>query len=169
MSNFIRIIILIFVIGFIYYTYTHNNKTVKNNIQDYNLSGEKIQDNQLSPMIQTNNINLVKNGILNYDKSLTVGEAFDNWKACNKNTSWTSFQTDNKRKIVQFTCDAYVDHLDKHFIFQFTINKDKTFVLSYIGEEYIDTDGILSTKGSSEPNDITLRYIYENNIKFELK
>jgi len=157
-----------FVIGFMYYTYTHNNKTVENNIPDYNLTNEAIQDTQLSPIVQNNNINLVKNGILEYDKSLTVGEAFDNWKACQNNTSWTSFQTDNKRKIVQFTCDAYVDHLDKHFIFQFTINKDQTFILSYIGEEYIDTDGILSTSSSSKSFNSVIEDIYENKTRFEL-
>jgi hypothetical protein len=157
-----------FVIGFMYYTYTHNNRTDKNNIPDYNLADETIQDSQLSSMMQNKNINLVKNGILYHDKSLTVGEAFDNWKACHKNTSWTSFQTDNKRKIVQFTCDAYVDHLDKHFIFQFTINKDQTFILSYIGEEYIDTDGILSTSGSSKSFNSVLEDIYENKTRFEL-
>ena len=163
MSKFIKFIVLIFVIGFMYITYTQrgNDTTTNNDLNDYshNLIVEETQDNT---------IKFVKNGVLDYDKSLTVGEAFDNWKACHKNASWTSFKTDNKRKIVQFTCDAKVDHLDKHIIFQFTINKDKTFILNYIGEEYIDTDGILSTSSSSKPFNTILKDIYENRTRFEL-
>lgn len=49
-------------------------------------------------------VEMVKNGVLNFDKSLTVGEAFDNYKYC-KNVKWESFTTDNGREIVQVTCD----------------------------------------------------------------
>jgi len=53
----------------------------------------------------------VKNGVLKFDKSLTVGEAFDNYKYC-KNVKWESFKTDNGREIVQVTCDYDVFNKD---------------------------------------------------------
>jgi hypothetical protein len=44
-----------------------------------------------------------KDGIMNFNKSLTVGEALDNWSNC-ESSQWESFETSNGIKIVQFTC-----------------------------------------------------------------
>ena len=54
---------------------------------------------------------IVKNGVLKFDKTLTVGEAFDNYKYC-KNVKWESFTTDNGREIVQVTCDYDFNNKD---------------------------------------------------------
>ncbi len=42
----------------------------------------------------------VKDGILNFDNSITVGEAFDKYGYFS-DTDWTDFETSNGRKIVQ--------------------------------------------------------------------
>ena len=34
-----------------------------------------------------NNTDLVKDGIMNFNKTITVGNAFDNWNDC-KNSEW---------------------------------------------------------------------------------
>lgn len=48
-----------------------------------------------------NEIDLVKNGKLEFDKGTTLGNAFDNCVFF-KSTRWTSFQDQQKRVIVQF-------------------------------------------------------------------
>ncbi len=53
--------------------------------------------------IEEKNISLVKNGILKLNKTLTVGEAIDNYAGCIY-TQWESFTSDNGIKIVQATC-----------------------------------------------------------------
>lgn len=91
------------------------------------------------------NVSLVKDGTLEFDKSLTVGQAFDNYKYF-KDVKWEEITTDNGKKVVQV--DGIVD-FDTHpsgpewkknlkemkYTFQFTINKDKTFEISYFGVE----------------------------------
>jgi len=164
MSRFIKFIIPMFIIGIIYIAYNQEDDVINH---EYAINQDNAA-NKKYKIDQKYNIEIVRNGILYYDKSLTISEAFDNWKACHTNPSWTSFQTDNKRRIVQFTCNTRSNHLDKHLIFQFTVNKDKTFILTYIGEEYIDTDGILSTSSASRAYNAILEDIYENKTRFEL-
>jgi len=53
----------------------------------------------------SSNIDKVKNGIMDFDKSITVSQAFDNWKSCS-NSKWSEFTTDNGKNIVEFTCDS---------------------------------------------------------------
>ena len=144
MNKIIKIVIAILFIGIIFIFFLGNNDTelVKNDVE------------------------LVKNGVLDYDKSITVGEAFNNWKVCKENIEWEAFQTDNKRRIVQFSCDKKDNTGTRLIIFQFKINKDDTFDLSYIGEEYIDTDGIKTTANSSEPSESSLKYVYDNSPWF---
>ncbi len=144
MNKIIRIVIAIFFIGFIIVFFLRYNdvELVKNDVE------------------------LVKNGVLDYDKSITVGEAFNNWKVCKENIEWKAFQTENKRRIVQFSCDKKDNTGTRLIVFQFKINKDDTFDLSYIGEEYIDTDGIKTTANSSEPSRSSLKYVYDNSPWF---
>lgn len=52
----------------------------------------------------TNNVDGVKNGLLhNYSKSVTVGDAFDNYKFCS-DPKWEEFETEQNEQIVRFTC-----------------------------------------------------------------
>lgn len=48
-----------------------------------------------------NSVDIVKNGRLDFDKSTTVGNALDNYPFF-KATSWSTFQDQQKRTIVEF-------------------------------------------------------------------
>lgn len=119
------------------------------------------------------NISLVKNGTLEFDKSLTIGQAFENYKYF-KNVEWEEITTDNGKKVVQV--NGVVD-LDAHpsgtewkkniqemkYIFQFSINQDDTFQISYVGVEAIGVD---KEKRKLDANNIqlmqNLKEIYAN-------
>jgi len=47
------------------------------------------------------NISLVKNSVLTFDKSLTIGEAFESYSFF-KSVKWEAFKTDRNRQIVKF-------------------------------------------------------------------
>ncbi len=87
-------------------------------------------------------IGVVKDGTLNFDSSITVGQAFDNYQYF-KETKWEELETANGRKIIEvngvFT-DKYLKLMGwtKQFAqasltVQFKINKDDTFEVSAIG------------------------------------
>ena len=50
---------------------------------------------------QSTTVQIVKNGTLEFDKSVTVGNALDGYKYFGS-TKWTSFQDSQKRTIVEF-------------------------------------------------------------------
>lgn len=53
------------------------------------------------------NIKLVKDGVMDNYKSLTIGVAFDNWQVCDHSkSSWEEFKTSNGIEVVQYTCTA---------------------------------------------------------------
>lgn len=121
--------------------------------------------------LTTTDVSLVKNGTLEFDKSITVGQAIDKYRYFNK-TEWKSIEEDNGRRIVQTT--GYID-ITKHpeinnnktpdiksafFKFQFKINQDKTFELSWCGFGAEKTDG---TKIDPEKTSNTLQCI--NTLK----
>lgn len=112
---------------------------------------------------------LVKNGTMNFNKTITIGQAFDNWKDC-IDRKWDNFETDNGVKVVEFICNSKsaLDNLPemKKFIIsrfnqskndpdlekkieqlanllitiQFTLNQDDTFQLDYFGLTWIDKE-----------------------------
>lgn len=97
-------------------------------------------------------VDIVKNGILEFDKSLTIGQAFSNYKYF-KEVKWEAIKTDNGRRIV--TARAMVD-LTKHprfnedvplrlkqfaLQFQFIINQDKTIQVAWCGAEAEKANG----------------------------
>lgn len=99
------------------------------------------------------NISMVKKGTLEFDKSISIGQAFDKYKYFKK-TEWKELVTDNGKKVVQvegivdfklFPEDFYVigkeNIQEARIVAQFTINKDDTFNLSYYGQEMIKIDG----------------------------
>jgi len=122
-------------------------------------------------------VSMVKGGTLEFDKSLTVGQAIDNYKYFKK-TGWEAIKTDNGRRVVNIK--AVID-TDKHptinskqnpnlkdveFQFQFVINQDKSFQLSWCGIAVTKTDG---SKIEPEQNanlltcTNTLKGIYKNS------
>ena len=95
-------------------------------------------------------VSVVKNGTLSFDKSITVGDAFDKYSYFTS-TSWEDFETSNGRKIVEvigiFT-DEYLKIMKVEqkikkasSIVQFKINKDDTFEIAATGFEAIGKNG----------------------------
>jgi len=95
-------------------------------------------------------VSTVKDGTLNFDNSITVGEAFDKYSYFS-DTDWTDFETSNGRKIVQVTGTFNDDYIKKmgwtkkfsevSLIVQFKINKDDTFEIAAIGLEFTNLKG----------------------------
>jgi hypothetical protein len=77
-----------------------------------------------------NQIDLVKDGTLNYDKSLTVGEALEDYSYF-KDTSWNLIEADQGRKVVEFSgtlnCKRMLEDL---FLDLETIERGKTSLAS---------------------------------------
>lgn len=74
---------------------------------------------------------LVKNGTMNFNKTITIGQAFDNWKDC-IDRKWNNFETDNGVKVVEFTCNVQsaLDNLPEM----------KKFFITYINQVKSDPD-----------------------------
>lgn len=95
-------------------------------------------------------VGTVKDGTLNFDKSITVGEAFDKYSYFS-DTDWTDFKTSNGREIVQVIGEFNDDYIKKmgwtkrfkkaSLIVQFKINKDDTFEISAIAFEFTSLKG----------------------------
>lgn len=95
-------------------------------------------------------VSTVKDGTLNFDNSITVGEAFDKYSYF-LDTDWTDFKTSNGRKIVQVTGEFNDDYIKKmgwtkqfekaSLIVQFKINKDETFEIAAIDLEATSLKG----------------------------
>ena len=104
---------------------------------------------------------IVKNGTMQENKTLTVGEAFDGWSECESKT-WSDFKSDNGQRIVQFECrvtgypefkkelrailqnESKYDHFDLSSIvstYQWKINKDDSFQLASITTNWKWEDG----------------------------
>jgi hypothetical protein len=52
---------------------------------------------------KTDPVELVKSGVLEFNQTVTVGQAFDNWRACDS-SSWSHYQNTNGATIVMFSC-----------------------------------------------------------------
>lgn len=129
----------------------------------------------------------VKNGILEFNKTITVGQALDNWKSC-ESKSWEEFSADNGVKVVQFTCNhkvkeyiqklksysaseinkgaIYLDIVSYSQKFQFTINKDDTFQIHNISSETQWSDGEKVSNGNQEAME-ELQLAYANKINMD--
>jgi hypothetical protein len=105
--------------------------------------------------VNISNIEKVKNGVMNFDKSITIGQAFDNWNSC-KNKKWNEFRTDNQKQIVEFTCK--INTLD--CTIQWAINLDDTTKIIYAKLLKTNKDGqILEMKITTNQ---LLKVIYTN-------
>ncbi|TSK08555.1 MAG: hypothetical protein FPO08_04405 [Geobacter sp.] len=119
-------------------------------------------------------VSIVKNGVLDIDKSLTVGQAFSSYKYF-KNKTWKATKDIQGRRFVTFKGVFDTDlievqtQLDKQgiksvtFEFQFLINADNTIVEGNHHWETVKLDG---AKGvfESGPADGMLSEIYRNQL-----
>ena len=124
------------------------------------------------------NTGIVKDGILDIDKSVTVGQAFDKYKYFKK-VEWDDFETENGRDIVEVKgtfSDDYIDTKNeivqnklKSVILttQFQINKDETFEIYAIDIEMTGENGKVVNVGDGASfvmiNQLLLE-IYQNKI-----
>ena len=131
-------------------------------------------------------VDLVKSGVMEFNQTITLGKALDNWKSCEKR-EWEEFETDNGIKVVQFTCQhkvaqymikvksllskedtAKTDHFDFASdiqTFQFTINQDDTFQIDNVKVKMTWEDGTF-IENTQEPIE-QLETAYANNLKFD--
>ena len=110
----------------------------------------------------TGDVAFVKNGILEFDKSITVGEAFDNYKYF-KNVKWEAFTSENGRRVVQVTGELDIDRMPTlsflknegikkiYAIFQFVINRDgESFKFHTLGFKLVLNDGTVKTASAKD-------------------
>lgn len=131
-------------------------------------------------------IDLVKDGVMEFNQTTTLGKALDNWKSC-ENREWEEFETDNGVKVVQFTCQhkitqymskaksllskedqAKADHLNiasNLQTFQFTINQGDSFQIDNVQVKTTWQDGT-SFNDSQKPVE-QLETAYANNLNFD--
>ncbi len=132
-------------------------------------------------------IDLVKNGTMNFNQTTTLGKVLDNWKSC-KSIEWEEFETDNGVKVVQFTCEhkiddfidkvkdllsqkaqvEYADALDiasRIQTFQFTINQNNTFQIDNVQVKTTWNDG--TSFGDSQDTIAQLETAYANDLNFD--
>ena len=130
-------------------------------------------------------VSMIKSGYLEFDKSLTTGQALDGYKYF-KTKSWKPFVTEQGRRIVEFTGVVDMDNPDiknniskalydasvpAKFKFysvrtaiQFVINQDNTFKIQGISVLGTQNDGKteLEKAGIMEPNYL-IQVLYQNN------
>ncbi len=116
---------------------------------------------------------IVKDGTLNFDNSITVGQAFDKYSYFTS-TSWKDFETSNGRKIVEVTGDFNNEYIklmgwtkqfsEASLTVQFKINKDNTFEVSAIGFTVVGMNG--ETKEVDVGSEISI--LQFNNMLKEL-
>lgn len=131
---------------------------------------------------------LVKNGVMNFNLAITIGEAFDNWRDCSPNKQWQEFTTNSGQRVVEFSCTDknavafmakaklvledeskydYFDLSEVRYEVQWIINKDDSLQINYIGAIYKWKDGKKNeTKGDT---DIFLNTIYDSVTTYDLK
>lgn len=131
-------------------------------------------------------IDKVKDGVLDFNKTITVGQALDKWSSC-ENKDWKTFSTDNGIKVVEFTCHhklndffiklksivpkkvgkdpIYLDVVNNLSTFQFTLNKDDTFQINTVETQNTWADGS-KYKDSRDPIE-ALENVYENELIFD--
>ncbi len=129
----------------------------------------------------------VKGGVMDFNKSLKVGDAFGNWGECTQKR-WSEFKTSNGKRIVQFECqstkvqdfmrtvrsnfpnsrfqDASKDLDSTIMTVQWTINADDSFELSSFEKRYKWADG--SVQEWTPKLDKLLQNVYNNVVEFDV-
>ncbi len=112
-------------------------------------------------------INLVKSGVLSFDTSITVEDAFEGNQVL-RNVEWDAMEDSQKRKYVQVSADVNMNLLSKDIqipvklLAQFKINNNDTFEPTYM--EYTYKFGNLYIPETTMDVYDELKSIYENSI-----
>jgi|GEM_PF-1419524 hypothetical protein len=131
-------------------------------------------------------VSLVKDGVMDFNQTITVGQALDNWRSCD-GSNWEEFETENGVRVVSFECNhdiaMFIDKVKKAgshstndmssldvasitSIFQFTINQDDSFQLDGIYTRSVWADGEQLEDSSTKPLAI-LKKAYENTLHYD--
>jgi hypothetical protein len=104
---------------------------------------------------KTSEIDIVKTGFLDFDKGITVGQAFQNY-AYFKTVEWRKLTLDNGRTIVEvdgvldiakmpensiWRANEKLGLKNVHAVYQFQVNKDNTFQVFAGGFRYTHPSG----------------------------
>jgi len=130
-------------------------------------------------------LDLVKNGVMDFNQTTTLGKALDNWKSCEQR-NWKEFETDNGAKVIQFSCQhkiaqymskaksllpqkkqdeaGHLDIISNVQTFQFTVNQDDTFQIDNVQVKTTWKDG-KSLDDSQKPVE-QLKKAYQNQLNF---
>jgi hypothetical protein len=129
-------------------------------------------------------IDLVQNGIMNINRTLTVGEAFNSWSECEK-SDWNKLESDNGVNLVEFKCTvksvpqmmdytrvAYGEQPCLNLVgiekqFQWSINKDGSFQLNDVKDIYEYEDGVVKTTRLGY-FDQEIRRVYQDKVTVDL-
>lgn len=139
----------------------------------------------LGLLIGCNDTSQVQNGIMTSNPSITVGDAFNNWDACEK-TKWDEFTTDNNMRIVEFSCmdiikaqvmdelaDKYVGMENERregelkiayykYVFQWVINVDGSFEIDNVQQVIVWRDGKKFEDTLDADEQVNL--VYQNSV-----
>jgi len=89
-----------------------------------------------SVFAQTPAIDLVKNGIMEFDKSATIGNMLDTWSICEE-TDWTEEQTPRNQALVMYACKIDYQQLVQIWINDLENDQDPRVRLrNYIDPSY---------------------------------
>jgi hypothetical protein len=113
---------------------------------------------------------LIKNGMLEFNKTISIGDAFDNWGDCSER-SWKAFKSENGVRVVEFNCELknavqlkeakkntptclpsgceWLDIAAANSTFQWTINTDNTFQISHVDSIIKWKDGRFFSKNEN--------------------
>jgi len=131
-------------------------------------------------------INQVKNGAVDFDKTVTVGQALDYWKSC-MSRDWSSFKKNNGATVVEFNCQHhaldYMKEVEKFLsgrekksphiniksltqTFQFTLNLDGSFQLDNVKVYLRWKDNVVFSNPSPDAEK-ELKAAYNNRITWD--
>jgi len=127
-------------------------------------------------------VEIVKNGVFDFNKTITVGDALSNWKSCDK-VFWDNFRTENGVRVVEFSCihkaGDYFKNIEKivsrredvgsnldiaytiHRFF-FTLNVDQSFQLDNVQAITVWNDETIYQQ-DSDPFEM-LKMVYGNEV-----
>ena len=123
-------------------------------------------------------VNLVKQTTYEFDKSVTIGTALDNYKYFHRNTQWSNYTSDSGRNVVKFVgfipaedcenCTRVFLENTKSIQWEllFQVNTDKSYEVAACTFSFIGTDGTITRGGASEDPSIcirTIKQIYSGN------
>lgn len=134
-------------------------------------------------------IKTVQNGLMDFNKTVTVGQALNNWSSCHTK-EWKESKAINGTRLVEFKCNFNMTNwVDKAIdtwgeksgsedldiesqwdVLQFTLNVDNSFQISKITSTIRWRDGKVAIINEDNANKMVdkLKSIYNNEPQWDL-